>query len=255
MNHAKLQDALRVLLCLAGALLPMGGCAGNRIPLGSPMQFERGVEKFEQGDFGAAGRSFKAFTRNYPSDPRVARAQYLLGESYLRDGDLPLAEVEFGILMSEYSYSPYVDDALLGKARAAWEQAPRAERDQTKAREALRLVEQYLIVYADSSLVEDAARLKNEILLRLSKKDYLNAQTYLKLDDNEAAEIYLSKVIETYPDGEWGIRARLDRGRVLERLGRPEEAEQDYRFLVERHPHAPEAEEALGRLRRLQEES
>lgn len=243
---------LLVLLIGSSFVFGISGCAGSRVTGSGSTVFEDGKKNYDKGKYGRAAARFKAFVQENPSDRRVAEAQFLLADSYLRDGDYELAELEFSILMTDYSYSRFVDEALLGKARSFWMRSPRPERDQEMTQEALRLVEQYLIVYPDSQLVGDALALKGEILEKLCRKEFLNGQTYLKISDYRAAAVYFTKALELAPESRWARLSLHERAKVHEKLRETEKAIADYRLLLERYPDTPEARRAKSRLNALE---
>lgn len=78
--------------------------------------FESGVNDFNSRDYGAAKRSFNDFIKNYPTNGRVAEAQYYLGECDFNSNQFPDAALAYEDVIKKYPKSASAPGAYLKQA-------------------------------------------------------------------------------------------------------------------------------------------
>lgn len=203
---------------------------------------------FARGKHGDAAVEYKDFLATFAGDDRSDYAQFRLAESYRLDKQYALAEVEYRILINEFGYSQYVDDAYYLEAVSALRQAPRIERDQTKTYEALTRLKRFLEIFPESDRAPEARATLREVHDRLAEKEFLNARLYFSRKAYDAALIYLDKVIDAYPETAWAARCRYYRGFIREKNGDAAGAAEDYRAVVAAQGDVPERAQARSRL-------
>lgn len=179
---------------------------------------------FERGKYGDAAVEYKDFLATFAGDERSDYAQFRMAESYRMDEDYPLAAVEYRILINDYNYSEYIDDAFFLEGLCAFKQAPRAERDQTKTYEALGRITRFLQLFSDSPRRGEAEGVLLEIHDRLGRKAFEGAKLYYSKELFDAALIYFEKIITNYPETVWAGRSHFYKGMILEKWGRDEGA-------------------------------
>jgi len=206
---------------------------------------------FKKGKYAKAAVEYKDFLSTFAGDERSDYAQFRLAESYRLDEEYELAAVEYRILINDYGYSEYIDDAFFLEGVCAFEQAPRSERDQTKSYEALTKINRFLQLFPNSPRREEALEVRHEIHERLGKKDFINAQLYFSRKSFDAALIYFEKIIRFYGTSTWALRSRYYRGIILERNGKVEEAIDEFRSVASSPKDIPEKSEAERHLREL----
>jgi len=183
---------------------------------------------FDKGKYKEASVEYKDFLAAFAGDERSDFAQFRLAESYRLDGDYPLAAVEYRILINDYGYSEYVDDAFYLEGLCAFMQRQRPERDQSKTYEALGRINRFLQVFKDSPLRPEAEKTRDRIHDILGEKDFKNGMLYFSRKHNNAALLYLDKVISDYPSTIWAARSRYYSGRIAEMNGDMEAALKAY---------------------------
>ena len=216
-----------VLAAVALTALIMSSCGG-------PYSARRIVEPegklalasslFEKGKYKEASVEYKDFLAAFAGDERSDFAQFRLAESYRLDGDYPLAAVEYRILINDYGYSEYVDDAFYLEGLCAFMQRQRPEKDQSKTYEALGRINRFLQVFKDSPLRPEAEKTRGMIHDILGEKDFKNGMLYFTKKHNNAALLYFDKVISDYPSTVWAARSMYYRGRIAEMNGDMEAA-------------------------------
>jgi len=209
-------------------------------------------ELFEKGSYNKSAVEYKDFLATFAGDERSDYAQFRLAESYRLDEQYALAAVEYRILVSDYGYSEYVDDAFFLEAVCAFRQANRPERDQTKSHEALNRINRFLQIFPTSPRREEAEKLRLEIHRRLGKKDFLNAKLYYSMGRREAALIYFEKVIALFPSTVWAQRSHFYRGMIMKERGEREEAIKSFEVALGGPNDLPEKKEAAAALESLQ---
>ena len=207
---------------------------------------------FDSRKYVKAAVEYKDFLATFAGDERSDYAQFRLAESYRQDDEYALAAVEYRILVSDYGYSEFVDDAFFLEGVCAFRQAGRAERDQTKTYEALSRIDRFMQIFPDTPRIEEARQAKREIHDRLGKKQFLNAKLYFSMDQKEAALIYFDKVVSSFPETDWATRSHYYRGMIFEGTGDYEEAAREYESALQstlKFPERAHAEKALRSLR------
>lgn len=183
---------------------------------------------FQRGKYADAVVEYKDFLASFAGDERSDYAQFRIAECYRLDEDYALAIVEYRILINDFGYSEYIDDAFFLEGLCAFEQAPRAERDQTKTHEALDRITRFLQLFPDSPRKAEAEHVHAQILERLGEKAFDAARLYYSKKRLASAMIYYDKIIENYPGTIWAGKSYYYRGVILEERGENEGAIREY---------------------------
>ena len=75
-------------------------------------KFRAALILFDSGKYPEATLEFNAFLQSYPDHPFAGGAQFYIGESYYKQGELKLASDEYQRVLRSYDQSSYVSDAL-----------------------------------------------------------------------------------------------------------------------------------------------
>jgi outer membrane protein assembly factor BamD len=243
-----------ILICAAAAVLA-ASCGGpykaRRIEL-PDQKLALADELFERGKYDRSAVEYKDFLATFAGDERSDYAQFRLAESYRLDEQYAVAAVEYRILVSDYGYSDYVDDAFFLEGVCAFKQTNRPERDQTKSYEALNRINRFLQIFPSSPRREEAEEIRIKIHDQLGKKDFLNAKLYFSMHRDGAALIYFDKIIASYPSTVWAQRSHYYRGLIMKNRGNREEAVKSFEIALREPARLPEREEAARALESLQ---
>lgn len=253
LENRKLLFVVLSILIFAGFLSCSGEYAARRVNVADD-KIAFADKLFSKGKYSQAAAEYKDFLAKFAGDERCDYAQFRLAESYRLDKEYALAAVEYRILINDYGYSDYVDDAFFLEALCIFKQSPRAERDQTKTYEALDRVKRFLSVFPNSPRKDEALKLLNEIKMKLGKKEFLNAKLYISEKKYKAALIYLNKVINLYSDTGWAARSHYYKGMVLEKMGKLAEALDEYEKALSSDFPFKEKEKAAIRIKSLNKE-
>lgn len=234
------------------ALILVASCGGPYTPKKMNLASDKiavADRLFEKKAFGRSAIEYKDFLATFAGDERNDYAQFRLAESYRLDGEYSLAEVEYQILINDYGYSEYVDDAFFLEGLCAFRQAPRAERDQTKSYAALDRLDRFLQLFPTSPRVAEARATIHDIHSRLGKKDFISAKLYFSKRAYDASLIYLNKIIDLDSGTVWTARSLYYRARIEEARKNPAGAAGDYRTALAVKEAFPERQDAEKRLR------
>ena len=245
-----------VALALVGLLV--ASCGGPYTPKKMNLASDKLVVAnalFEKRDFGRSALEYKDFLGTFAGDERSDYAQFRLAESYRLDKEYALAEVEYQILINDYGYSEYVDDAFFLEGLCAFRQAPRAERDQTKSYDALDRLNRFLQLFPTSPRVAEARATIHDIHSRLGKKDFLSAKLYFSKKAYDASLIYLNKIIDLDSATVWTARSLYYRARIEEKRGDPAGAAGDYRKALAVKEAFSERQDAEKRLKLVESQA
>ncbi len=216
---------MRTIGLLLVVVFLTAGCGGMpSIPKQSNAILAKANDNFENGRYFQSAELYKAFLAQFPGDDQSDFAQFRLAESYRLDKQYPLAAIEYQLVLSNYGYSEYVDDALFYTGVTFFEEMPAANKDLQKARDALSRFEQFQQTFPQSPLMPQALEYVQEIKKRLAEKDYRNASFYFGRKRFRAAIIYLDKVLENYPGNEYWARAAYMKGLIRLQQGEHDDA-------------------------------
>ncbi len=242
-------------LILAFAALLAASCGGPYTPKKMNLATDKialADRLFDKGSFGSAAGEYKDFLATFAGDERSDYAQYRLAESYRLDEEYAIAEVEYRILINDYGYSDWVDDAFYLEGVCAFRETPRFERDQTKSYQALDRLNRFIQMFPSSSRLEEARATIGEIHEKLAHKDFTAAKLYFAKRRYDASLVYASKIIDLYPETVWATRSRYYRGCIRETKEDAAGAIEDYRSVLASKGAIPEKSEAEKRLRILE---
>lgn len=206
------------LVLLVAAVL---GCAGGmpKVPETPETVLGNAEGYYQREKWFQAQELYKAFLSRYPGHDRSDYAQFMLAESYYNNMEYPLAAVEYQILMNNYGYSEYIDDALFKLGLCNYHESPKFQRDQQKSRDALSKFNQFMLTFPNSPLIPEVERYVKLINGKLALKTFNTGHFYFRQKKWTAALIYFDKVIEDYPDNEYWARSAYFKGLILEDRG------------------------------------
>lgn len=247
------RSAAALTLALFCAL--SSGCAGGipRIPDTPEDLLIKSDSYYQREKWYQAQELYKAFLARYPGHDRSDYAQFMLAESYYNNREYPLAAVEYQILMNNYGYSEYVDDALFKLGLCFYQQSPKYQRDQQMARDALSKFNQFMQTFPNSPLIPEVEKYVEEIHSKLAKKAFETGHFYFRRKKWTAALIYFNKVIDEYPNNEYWARSAYFKGLILEDRGDIDGAVRSYSRVLTYPENVRYKSDARRRLDELRE--
>jgi len=231
----------------------LGGCGGGmpKVPASPTAVLERADDYLKRGKEREAIALYTQFLERFPGHARADYAQFQLAESYFKARDYAMASIEYQLLIANYGYSEWVDDAVFQTGVCNWDEAPKYPRDQQKSNEALSRFNQFLQTYPDNSRAPEAREYVRKINSRLAQKAYTSAKWYYRQGEPKASLVYCEKIIREYPDNEFWAEALLLKGQILVDRGDNDGAIAQYTQVIAYPGDLPQKKEAERRIREV----
>lgn len=162
--------------------------------------YSRACSYFQAQKYGRAAELFKQFIFKYPLSDSVDNAQYYLARSYKEMKNFDDAISEYQFLITTFTTSEYIPDALLDIAECYVLKNKNVGKDTEELSEALKYLNDFKLRYSYSPLMERAQQLEKKITRFKGEKYLYIARTYLDIGYPQAAEIYLDLLEREFSD-------------------------------------------------------
>lgn len=199
-------------------LLTITSCSKKQTvaPLEAEDEFNRALDYFDTGKFNDAIQACERILFYHPTSEFVDDAQYWLGRSYYEQKDYDQAILEFDYLIKNFTTSRFIEEAYLYKAKAHLMKAPRYEKDPTELENAINMFNNYLTRFPNSEHTEEIRKMILDARNKLAHKELENGMLYIRLSEPDAALVYFNYVINTYPETEYGDKAKYHAAEIYE---------------------------------------
>jgi len=239
------------------AAFTLAGC--SRVPrpqLDAPPEerLRYGWELLERGRTFNAKQAFEDLIFSAPGSAIIDSAHYGLAEANFAEKNWVQAGSEYATIVTSFPRSGLVDDAAFKVGLCWWHQSLSYKLDQTETVRALDAFRAFIQDYPTSDRLDEALEYIFVSQDKLALKAIYQAETYLKLatkSDFQAAAIYFSEAILTYPDTRHMPRALWGLGMAWYRSGDRQNAIDTFGALVSNYPDSRYVEKAQERLQEL----
>lgn len=231
----------RVALAVAGlCLLSACGVFRSRPDTVPPVGrlYEEGERLLLQDKHEQARDAFTKIVERHPESDLVPLARFLVGETYYRARDFEKAAPEFEAFVTLYPGHAIADLGQYRHARSYFDQMPTLERDQAITARALAEFQKLIRQYPESRYAPDAIVKIEACRARLAEKELWIAAFYVRQGNTQAALQRYDGVLKDYPRTPAAPQALYHKADALIRLGRPGEAAEILRRLVDQFPHS-----------------
>lgn len=199
-------------------------------PYYNTSNYNIGYAYFKKKEYLLANTSFRKFIANKTSENPV-----IVNDAYIRIGDCYYVAKDFAAAVEFY------DKSLVMKLRdmdyAYYQKAVSLGYQGKNDQKAMALVEM-VNNHSQSAFADDAL--------------YELAETYLVLQDNEKALIYLNRIINSYPAGNTYVKkAMLKKGMIYNNTDKNELALHTLKKIAEEYRGTPESKEAIVKIREI----
>ena len=164
--------------------------------------FERGATALEEGDWRNARAHFVSVRDNYPQSQYRAEARLSIGDTYEREGSLVAyvqAIDEYQDFLSLYPTHPRAAYAQYMVGLVHFHQMRRAERDQTETKNAVGEFETFITLYPDHELMPEVRERLREARDRLSEHDFVVGRFYYQSKNHAGAISRFRQVLDNNP--------------------------------------------------------
>lgn len=192
-----------VCVLLAGLLLAAGGCGWLR-PAPTPILpaeelYSLGETDLAKKRYDEARESFKKIAERHPTSSYAARARFLIGEAYYREGEFDRAIREFETFMSFYPRHQIADLVQYRLAMSYYDQMKPVEQDQGLTQKALTQFRKLVKEYPESRYATEALAKIDVCRGRLAQKEVWVASYYFTQGNPSGARQRLELVLRDYP--------------------------------------------------------
>ena len=165
--------------------------------------FTMGKKAYDDKKYIQAIEYFQTVVYNNGGESFVDTAQHYLAMSYFGSDDYGVAAVEFNRLALNYPSSVFFENGIFMRAVCFFETAPGHHGlDQTELLKALDQLEDFIIDFPESPLVEQARQYLALGRERIAKKYYESGLVYKRIGGYTAAQKYFQLVLDDYTDSE-----------------------------------------------------
>ncbi len=231
-----------LLLCLASSLF-FAACGGS-LPypgLTTEEVFALGLQAREQEEWGEAAEAFE-YVLLSPGFNRAAEARLLLAEVQFSNERYIEARSEYQRVIDRWPADTVAVTAALGVCRSLVRLSPVIQRDQAFTRQARLQCRQVAGDFAGTLMGLEAARLADEMMLKLAEQDYDTGLHYLKRGLLDSALLYFEEVADEFSDTEWAPWALYQMVDVFGRIGYQRDVEATRDLLQEAYPDSEPAQ-------------
>ncbi|MEO0198100.1 MAG: tetratricopeptide repeat protein [candidate division WOR-3 bacterium] len=190
--------------------------------------YSRAYSYFQARKYSRSAELFKQFIFKYPLSDSVDNAQYYLARSYKEMKNFDDAISEYQFLITTFSTSEYIPEALLDIAECYILRNKNIGRDTEELAEAMKYINNFKNRYSYSPLIERAQELEKRITRFKGEKYLYIARTYLDIGYPQSAEIYLDLLEKEFKDDEYLINS----GKLLRIQAKVEEGKCDSARLI-----------------------
>ncbi|MBI5419563.1 MAG: outer membrane protein assembly factor BamD [Deltaproteobacteria bacterium] len=200
--------------------------------------FSRGQKGFAARNYGDAIEAFQVLIERFPNSPLAAKAQLGLAEARMENRDDVEAEVAYDDFLRLYPADENVPYALYRKGELLARQAHGPGRDQTKALEAIKALNQVLEKNPKGPYVEKAAAKTRELRNRLAEHEERVVSHYLARKQYVSAEARARRTLSEYPES-GAVPSLLSLlAEALDKQDKKAEAAEVRKSLAEKYPGA-----------------
>lgn len=242
-----------VNLVLVGLIALAGGCAYLRpqpTPILPPEElYSKGESDLERRRYEEARESFRRIVERHPNSSYAARARFLVGEAFFREGEFNSAIKEFEGFMAFYPRHQIADLVQYRLAMSYYDQLKPVEQDQGLTAKAIEHFRKLVKEYPESRYATDALAKIDVCRGRLAQKELWVATYYFNQGNPSGARQRLELVLKDYPRTLVVPETLFLLAEVNFHEGKTAEAQGLLRRLASEFPHTEWGRRAAQRLR------
>jgi len=211
--------------------------------------YQQGEQDMDKKYYPQARASFQKIVERHPQSQYAARARFLIGETYYREGAFDKAIKEFEAFMAFYPRHEIADLVQYRLAMSYYDQLKPVEQDQGLTVKAMDQFKKLVREYPDSRYASDALAKIDVCRGRLAQKELWVATYYLNQGTPIAARQRLEQLLKEYPRSLVIPEALFRLGEVYAIEGRAQDAQNAFRRLSDEYPFTEWGRRAAQRLR------
>src|SRR5262250_506603 len=210
--------------------------------------YQAGEEEMNKRYYPQARTNFQKIVERHPQSQYAARARFLVGETYYREGTFDKAIKEFEAFMAFYPRHEIADLVQYRLAMSYYDQMKPVEQDQGLTVKAMDQFKKLVREYPDSRYASDALAKIDVCRGRLAQKELWVASYYLNQGNIVAARQRLEVVLKDYPRTLVVPEALFRLGEVAAMEGKSDESRARFERLAGEFPYTEWGRRAAQRL-------
>ncbi|MGD8322213.1 MAG: outer membrane protein assembly factor BamD [Gemmatimonadota bacterium] len=233
----------RRITVLAFAALSLASCrsADPYRGLSDEQLYQLALQEYQDHDWDHVVRAVDRFFITFGGSERAPDARLLAANAYFAKGDYLTAQSEYQRFLDRYPGNGHAAEAALGKCKCLDELSPVPERDQSYTQDGIATCRNVVVDYSGSPEAVEAAKIANELRVKLAEKEYLNADFYFRRKLYDSAIIYYQFVVQLYSDTDYAPKALLGIYESNKAIGYDDLAEDARQKLLDQYPDSPAA--------------
>lgn len=157
-------------------------------------------EYYNKGDYEKATPLFEELIPIVKGTKDAEKLYYFYCYAQYGNGDYLFANHYFKNFLQNYPKSVYAEDAQFMSAFSLYKLAPRETLDQSNTEKAIENMQLFINNYPQSSKIEQANQVIDDLRSRLETKAFESAKLYFRLHSYKAAATSFKNLLSTFPD-------------------------------------------------------
>lgn len=218
------------------------------------LKYEAGQTYFEKKDYYHTSILFEQILPIVRGLPEGEKVEFYLAYCQYYQKTYLLASNQFKVFYETYGRSQLAEEAFFMYAYSLYISSPDSNLDQRSSIEAMGAMQNFLNQFPGSKFTDKASEVVEACQQKLERKEFNNAQQYLRLGYFQAAVISLTNFRKTFPDSKFledaaflKVQAQFklaEQSIPSKQLERYQSVVEFYRELVDGYPNYPKIKEA-----------
>lgn len=196
----------RIKISLLLLLIVLASCGKHQKLLKSTdneAKYAAAVDYYEKNDYYRSLQLFQQLINFYQGTEKAEKLQFYYAYCYYHQKDYVLASYYFKRFVNNYPRSTYAEESMFMNGYCYFLDSPSSSLDQTNTYTAINELQLFINLYPNSSRIEEANKLIDQLRAKLQRKDLDIANLYLKMKLYEAAITSYKNILKEYPDTEY----------------------------------------------------
>ncbi len=185
------------------SIFAMASCSVTKqaIKSGDPqIIYEKAIELYEGEDWTKASKLFESAQPYYSGTQREDTLAFYNARCKFKNYAYDEAMQKFDDFRRKFGRSAFLEDSEGMYTLCYYYMSPVAERDQATTQSAIIAIDEFLSRYPESRQVENFKQLREDLILRLHKKTFINAYSYYKIGKYKSAIVAFKNAKRKYPE-------------------------------------------------------
>ena len=167
------------------------------------LKYETAIDLYENGDFNKAIQFFDLLRATYRGTDKGEMLTYYSANSYFQTKNYNIAAYYYKQYVQMYPRGDKAEEAGFMSAFCHYMDSPRSTLDQSATYIALTELQLFIDMFPESTKVEEANRLMDNLRAKLETKSYDISKLFYRMEDYQAAITSFEILLDDYPDTDY----------------------------------------------------